>query len=200
MIISVSLRRSQIATSLSEAYMITIMLLHFLGLRQSSRTYERGQHLFHLGDPVRQMFLIEAGAAHLIRHGVDGKSLILQRCGAGAIVAEASLFADNYHCDAIAHSRTTVRLFTRSQVQQAFFENRSFAEAWAAHLASKVRKARFRAEILSIKTVAARVDAWIADRGRAPEKGNWKSAALEIGVSPESLYREMAKRRELRRL
>jgi hypothetical protein len=33
-----------------------------------------------------------------------------------------------------------------------------------------------------------------------PEKGDWKLVASQIGVSPEALYREIAKRREHSRL
>ena len=48
---------------------------------------------------------------------------------------------------------------------------------------------------LSLRTVAERLDAWIAASGRYPAKGEWKTVAAEIGNSPEALYRELAKRR-----
>jgi CRP-like cAMP-binding protein len=64
------------------------------------------------------------------------------------------------------------------------------------HLAHELQRARLHAEILSIRTVAKRLDAWLATRGGdAPHRGEWKTAANEIGVSPEALYREMARRR-----
>ena len=81
-------------------------------------------------------------------------------------------------------------------MQQLFFTDQDFAEAWAAHLAGEVRNARLRAEILTLKTVSERLDAWLADRDHLPEKGNWKAVAQEIGTSPEALYREIARRRE----
>ena len=76
------------------------------------------------------------------------------------------------------------------------FENDpAFAAAWATHLADEVRTARLRAEILAFKTVADRLGAWIAAKGEFPPKGTWKTVAQEIGISPESLYREIARRR-----
>lgn len=63
------------------------------------------------------------------------------------------------------------------------------------HLSREVRNARQRAEILSLRTVADRLDAWLAENGDMPEKGLWKNVAEEIGASPEALYREIARRR-----
>ena len=71
-----------------------------------------------------------------------------------------------------------------------------FSNVWSNYLAQELQRSRLRSEILSLKTVAGRLDAWIAWNGRdAPEKGEWKLLASEIGVSPEALYREIAKRR-----
>jgi hypothetical protein len=54
-----------------------------------------------------------------------------------------------------------------------------------------------RSEIVSLKTVAQRLDAWIAwNGGRSPKKGEWKFVASQIGITPETLYREIAKRRD----
>lgn len=159
--------------------------------------YRKGQHLFHLGDAISSMLLIESGEARLLRRRRNGTAVVLQRAASGSFLAEASLFSANYHCDAIATTRVQARLISRPAMWKLFEQDQSFAEAWAAHLAREVREARLRAEILSLKTVAERLDAWLADRGHLPEKGSWKSIAQEIGVSPEALYRELARQREL---
>ena len=71
-----------------------------------------------------------------------------------------------------------------------------FAEAWAEYLTREVQEARLRSEILSLKTVARRLDAWLLSHGgHMPAKGEWKSLAHQIGVSPEALYRELARRK-----
>jgi hypothetical protein len=46
-----------------------------------------------------------------------------------------------------------------------------------------------------MKTVAARLDAWIEWNGELPPKGEWISLAAELAVSPEALYREIGRRR-----
>ena len=50
------------------------------------------------------MHFVRRGAIHLVRTQEDGAALILQRARAGAILAEASVYSDRYHCDARAES------------------------------------------------------------------------------------------------
>jgi CRP/FNR family transcriptional regulator, dissimilatory nitrate respiration regulator len=131
-----------------------------------------------------------------MRHQHDGSAIILQRAGAGSILAEASLLASRYHCDAMVAEAARVRSFLRQAIAGHFRLDPAFAQAWAAHLVSELQTARLRIEILSLKTVAARVDAWLTwHDGQLPAKGVWKSVAGEIGVSAEALYRELGARR-----
>lgn len=175
--------------------MIEIMFGHLEKLRQFERKFDEGQYLFHRDDHVKSMFRIKTGSAHLIRHNRNGSEVVLQRAGADSILAEASLFATIYHCDAIAASAVIACVISRAAMQQLFLADQEFAKAWASHLAAEVRNARMRSEILTLKTVAERLDAWLADRGQLPERGNWKAIAQDIGISAEALYREIARRR-----
>ncbi|MBI2720485.1 MAG: Crp/Fnr family transcriptional regulator [Rhizobiales bacterium] len=163
------------------------------------RVLSRGQYLFHLGDPVTHMLIITAGEAQLVRRQPGGNEIVLQRAPAGSVLAEASLFANHYHCDAIAVTGVKARLIPRTAMRARFDSDPVFAAAWAKHLAGEVRLARQRAEILALKTVTERFDAWIALHGSAPERGSWKQVAMEIGTSPEVLYRELARRRAVDR-
>lgn len=157
--------------------------------------YRAGETVFRIGSPVRCIHVVREGRIHLARHQADGSRLILQRAGAGAVLAEASLHSARYHCDAMAEADSVTRAVPRSVLQQSLRENPALAEAWMQHLAREVQRARLHAEILSLKTVAARLDAWLAWHGGLPEKGHRATIAQQIGVSPEALYREFAKRR-----
>lgn len=180
--------------------MISIMLTLIDDLRDGrSRpiALAPGQHLFRLGDPVSALYVVKTGRIHLIRHQRDGSALILQKSASGSIVAEASIYAEKYHCDAVASVPTRVTAIPLADFHRRLRGEPDFAEAWARHLAHELQQARLHAEILSIKTVANRLDAWIGARGgEAPQKGDWKLVANEIGVTPEALYREMARRRQ----
>jgi CRP-like cAMP-binding protein len=155
-----------------------------------------GETLFRASDPVLSLFLVATGALRLTRTLPHGFQLTLQRAGPGAVLAEASLFADSYHCDATAVEASVLRVVSVQRVRAALRDDAEFASALMRHLAHEVHRSRTQTEILSLKTVAERVDAWIAlNDGSLPPKGRWRQIASEIGVTPEALYRELARRR-----
>ncbi len=169
----------------------------FRRLSATSRRLDKAAFLFHAQDPVAALYVVEDGQVHLLRRQVDGTSLILQRARPGALVAEASLFSAQYHCDAVAVRPTGVLALAKSVLRAALANAPDLAETWLAHLAREVQTARLRAEILALRTVARRLDAWLAEHdGQLPERGNWRTLSGEIGVTPEALYRELAKRQD----
>jgi CRP-like cAMP-binding protein len=143
-----------------------------------------GEYLFHQGEPVLALFVVLDGIVHLIRHQPDGGAIILQRAGPGDVLAEASLFSNRYHCDGVAMSNATVRSIPKGQLLDRLRKKPDLAVAWAAHLAREVRNARFRTEVLSLKTVAARLDAWLAWQNAA--KGRMDAARPSDRYQPRS--------------
>jgi len=181
--------------------MITIMLPpiepHLQGLRARQRQIGNGRPLFRRGDPVTDVYVVVTGAIHLVRYQTDGSALILQRAGPGSILAEASLYFDTYHCDAVASGDADTRTYAKSSVKRLLLRSPEFSDIWANYLAQELQRTRLRAEILALRTVSERLDAWIAGNGGDfPHKGEWKLVANQIGVSAEALYREIAKRRD----
>ncbi|MEP7173127.1 MAG: cyclic nucleotide-binding domain-containing protein, partial [Aestuariivirga sp.] len=83
------------------------MLEYIQALPHTRQVFRKGQYLFHQGDTVVSMFLIEAGEARLLRRQRDGGAIVLQRALPGSFLAEASLFAARYHCDATATTRVS---------------------------------------------------------------------------------------------
>jgi CRP-like cAMP-binding protein len=160
------------------------------------RTLADGEVLFRAGGPVRLLYRVEAGAMRLVRPLPHGADLVIQRAHAGAILAEASLFSVTYHCDAVASGPTRLRGVPVERITRALERDPSLARAFTQHLALEVQAARARAETTSLKTVQARLEAWLALNGGAlPPRGKWRDVAAEIGVTPEALYRELAKQR-----
>ncbi len=174
--------------------MIDVMSDIFSNLPFSDRAMRKGRFLFHQGDAVQMLFQVISGEVQLIRRHRQGQKLILQRGAQGNFLAEASLFADNYHCDAIASDHSRLRCYKRKDILIQFEDDSAFAKRWANHLASEVRAARFKAEVLSQRTVAQRLDMWLLQNGTLPNKGRWHLLADEIGVSAEALYRELGSR------
>lgn len=64
------------------------------------------------------------------------------------------------------------------------------------HLRRTAQDARFCAEMISLRTVDKRLDVWEGwHQTGLPGKGKWRDLADELGVTPEALYRSLAKRR-----
>jgi CRP-like cAMP-binding protein len=141
------------------------------------------------------MFMVHEGQIHLCRHTVHGAEMVLQRTFPGMIVSEASAYSDSYHCDAIAATDSLVLALPKPAFISALAAEPTLAANWAATLARGVQAARLRSEIRSLPRVADRLDAWLGEGNRLPEKGRWQELAAELGVTREALYRELARRR-----
>lgn len=165
-------------------------------LPHARRRLSPGALLFERGDVVASFYRVESGEIRLVRRQNDGAEFILQRAAAGSLVAEASLFSDCYHCAGVAVGETEVTVWKRRQVQALLETNTEAALAYAQYMARETRQARMRAEIVSLRRVSDRLDAWLAwHEGQMPARGEWVHVAREISVAPEALYRELARRR-----
>ncbi|VAW19127.1 hypothetical protein MNBD_ALPHA09-576 [hydrothermal vent metagenome] len=180
--------------------MIAIMYESFveklIARANKPRALDHGTHLFHQSEPVRSVFIVEEGLVELVRHQQDGASIILQRAKRQSVVAEASIYSEFYHCDAVVKLPSRIFALPKANFLTLLRQDEDLSKSWAAHLAREVQSARSQIEILSRKTVSERLDGWFAWQGNdLPPKGQWKNIAVLIGVSPEALYRELAKRR-----
>lgn len=155
-----------------------------------------GQRVFGPGEPVRFLFIVREGSVRMLRRQPGGAALVLQRAGPGQLVAEASLFASRYHCEATAAGATLLARIPKTRVVENLLADPAWLGSFAAHLAAEVQRTRGRAELLSLRKVGDRVDAWLSlNGGVTPDRGRWVDWAGELAVSPEALYRELARRR-----
>lgn len=180
--------------------MIAIMSEEFvqqlIARSNKRRTLDQGAYLFHQDDPVNSVFVVEEGLIELARHQLGGETIVLQRAACRTVLAEASLYSSAYHCNGIARRPSRITELSKTTFLKQLQEDEEFSRLWAEHLAREVQAARLRSEILSRKTVSERLEGWLTwYENKLPSKGQWKSVALQIGVSPEALYRELAKRR-----
>lgn len=154
-----------------------------------------GETLFRAGDEIRSLYLVRSGTMRLLRHLPHGPTLSLQLAEAHSVLAEASLFAETYHCDAVACGAAHLLVLPRHRAMEIVTHDPNIARLWAGHLAAEVQRARTQVEIVTLKTVAERLDAWLALNGAMPPRGQWHRFASEIAVTPEALYRELGRRR-----
>ncbi|WP_371933311.1 cyclic nucleotide-binding domain-containing protein [Ruegeria discodermiae] len=116
----------------------------------------------------------------------DGGRLTLNIANTGDLVAEASLFADRYHCDAVTDMSTTVFFLPRDELmrhlEDAASSNHLSIRAFE-RTARDLQTLRTCIEVMRLRKVTYRLDAYLELYG-PPEEGEWVRVADWIGVSP----------------
>jgi len=165
------------------------------GLRKVTecRKTVAGEVLFRIGDKVRSLFCVVTGEVQMVRHGLRGTKVILQR-SRGGFLAEASLGSKAYHCDAVVNESGMLLCFPLAAFRTALEEDAPFRNVWMGLLAREVRKLRAQCERLSLNGAAERIIHYIESEGinnavtlNQPRKA-WAS---ELGLSHETLYRTL---------
>ncbi|MBV2360863.1 Crp/Fnr family transcriptional regulator [Thalassococcus sp. CAU 1522] len=150
----------------------------------------QGDRLFAEADRADAIFAIETGSVHLVRVTVEGQRVVIARAGPGATLAEAALFADRYHCDAVAIEPAMAWRIDKSAVLAALRAGGDFAETLCAHLAGQVRQERLRREIIAIRSAEDRVLAALVGLG---QPGTVTAFAAEIGLTQEACARALTR-------
>jgi CRP-like cAMP-binding protein len=161
------------------------------------RTLKAGQALFRMGDVPAVLFEVIKGKVRLVRTDAAGRETVLYTAGPGQVVSEASLFAETYHCNAIASAATTVRAYPKAALFTEFARDPEAASAFMAMLAREIMSLRTRLEISNIHSARDRVHHYLALNVSADGKtvslpGTVKDLAQHLGLTHEALYRTLA--------
>ena len=161
------------------------------------RTLGAEETLFRQGDPVVSLFHVTAGTLRLTRHTEDGSRVLMHTVRAGDTLAEPSLFAATYHCDAIAATAARVHAFPRAAVLAAMAADPALALRFAGHLAHQIRDLRAQLELRDIRSAKDRLLAWLwlrasGDPPVARIDQDWTTIADGIGLRREVVYRTLA--------
>jgi CRP-like cAMP-binding protein len=161
------------------------------------RALKAGQVLFRTGQRTAGFYEVMIGNVRLVRVDRAGREAVLHVAVAGETLAEASLFASAYHCDAIATTKAVVRLYPKAAVLAEFERNPKAAQAFMAMLADQVMRLRTRLEQRNIHSARDRVRHYLtlnagADGHTVIVRGTLKDLANELGLTHEALYRTLA--------
>ena len=162
-----------------------------------ARVLAPGELLFRQGHRAWAIYKVETGRLRLIRRTIDDRLVILHTARRGEFFAEASLFAETYHCDAIAAVQSSVRVYPKEIVIKALRADPALAEAFMARLAHQLQELRARMELRNIRSARDRVLQYLRLRagihGRSITiEGQLQDVAAEIGITREALYRTLA--------
>lgn len=150
-------------------------------------SYQTGQYVFRQDDPTSGFYLLLQGTVELRRVLASGAQVILHRAQTGETFAEASLFSERYHCDAIACSPCELVRMRKSDVLNAS-DSDDVSASLVQHLSAQVQRYRLLLQLCSIQRADERVLAAM-EAGFKPD--NWKSFAPQIALSHEAVYRAL---------
>jgi CRP-like cAMP-binding protein len=156
-----------------------------------------GDFVFHKGDPANHIFTVEEGQVKLARYTLEGRTVVLHKANAGESFAEAALFSDTYHCNAVATMPSQISGYPKKEILEIFRENPGKAEQFMALLADQVRTLRTSLELRNILSAKQRIFEYFLltaspDNGEVIIYQSFKELAAELGLAHETFYRVLA--------
>jgi CRP-like cAMP-binding protein len=157
----------------------------------------RREYVFHQGDPVHSVYVVERGRVLLSRCQADGAVVTLFSARGGESFAEAALSSHHYHCDAVAAEDSIVVALPVAQLRRHFLADPASAMDLAMFFSRQVRDLRARLELRNVRSATDRTLQWLrAHASGNPQRlqltGTWSELADELGLTREALYRALA--------
>lgn len=143
--------------------------------------------LFRQGAKTNGLFIVTSGRVHLERVGPNGERFVIHRATAGTSFAEASIFSERYHCDAVAVEASELVRIDKSAVLAAFADA-DFARAYVQQSARLVQAQRQIIEIVGIRSAEERV---LAGLVAGLMDGTVMEFAALLHLSHEATYRAL---------
>ncbi len=166
-------------------------------LGSGTHALARDEVLFRRGDKTTAVYFVEAGRLRLERRTFDGRLLILYTAHAGEFFAEASLFSDVYHCDAVAVEPSRVRIYPKAAILDVLHNDPESALSFLAVIARQLHALRHRLELRNVRSAKERVMLFL-EFNAGPDGRTWHSQgqlqdiAMEVGLTREAVYRTLA--------
>jgi len=161
------------------------------------RSLARSEALFRQGEKVTAIYFVETGRLRLERRTFDGRTLVLGTTLSGNFFVEAALFADIFHCDAVATEPSRVCIYPKAAVLNALRADPANAMSFLSLVAHQVIELRHRLEIMKVRSAKERVMLYL-DLNAGPDgrtvdlRSQLQDIASELGLTREVLYRTLA--------
>ena len=166
------------------------------GVTPEHRQLAPGDCLFSQGDRAFGIFQVASGRIRLQRITPDGSTVTIHLARAGEMFAEASLFSEHYHCDAVAETESDILIYPKAEISSRLRAEPEALWQFAKELAGRLQGMRTRFELKQIRSAPERVLQWLRMRSggdgviRVP--GAAKDIASEVGLTHEAFYRALA--------
>lgn len=155
--------------------------------RLEKRGVDARDVLFREGAATRGMYLSHDATVRLERVGPDGEPVTIHVAGPGQSFAEASVFAERYHCDATVTAQGQVVRLPKELILDALADP-EFARGYTRLLSRQVQSYRQLLEITAIRSATKRVHAAMV---AGLLDGPVTVFAARIGLTHEATYRAL---------
>ena len=167
------------------------------------KALDKGQYLFHEGDPAAGFYIVQKGAVNVHRVSAAGKEQVIHVFRAGESFAEVALASDaGYPADARALESTQVLLVQKEGILALLRRQPELALRMLGSMSSHLRVLVGQLEDLTLKNVETRLAHWLLKRCpnrlsseplRIDLTMTKRVLAAELGTVSETLSRTLAK-------
>lgn len=152
--------------------------------------------MFRRGDATVGVFFLAAGRLRMQRATPDGATVSVHAARPGELFAEASLFTERYHCDAVAETDCEVWHYPKDLLIAHLRGDPEALWRFAGDMARGLHRLRQRYELKQTRGAPERVLQYLRltcdTEGVYRPEGAWKELAAELGLTHEALYRALA--------
>lgn len=205
----VELKKFAITNSLRSCQLFTGLALEELNAIANFTTVkslERGDYLFHEGDPAHGFYIVQRGAVNVHRVTAAGKEQVIHIFRTGDSFAEAALAsATGYPADARTLETTQILLVQKAGIIALLKRQPQLALRMLGSMSSHLRVLVGQIEDLTVKDVETRLANWLMKRCPNPQSEaavkielpmTKRVLAAELGTVSETFSRTLAKFRE----
>jgi len=185
---------------------LTPSVLEKLAAHCRTRTCEKGQDIFAMGDRADAFFIIVEGWVKLYRTSREGEETIIHVFGPGESFAEAAVFSERqmYPVNAQAIENAVLTSVPRAAILQNIEDDSSFALGMLGTISARQRYLVQQLEQVTTRSAPQRIGAFLLRFCRTtPEDGNGamiaalpynKSViAARLNIQPETFSRALSK-------
>src|SRR5215469_8773737 len=170
------------------------------------KSLEKGEYLFHEGDPAHGFYVVQRGAVNVHRVNAAGKEQVIHVFRSGDSFAEVALASPTgYPADARAIEPSQVLLVQKEGILALIKRQPELALRMLGSMSSHLRVLVAQLEDLTLKDVETRLANWLIKR--CPDPRSQQSVrieltmtkrvlAAELGTVSETFSRTLAKFRE----
>jgi len=170
------------------------------------KALNKGEYLFHEGDPARGFYVVQRGAVNVHRVNAAGKEQVIHVFRTGDSFAEVALATETgYPADARALEPTQVLLVQKAGILDLLKRRPELALRMLGSMSSHLRVLVSQLEDLTLKDVETRLANWLVKRCLNPASDRptrielpmtKRILASELGTVSETFSRTLAKFRE----